>query len=171
MMTVLLTVVTMALAIPGGLALALRLSPLRRFARRRRPSSSSSARRRSSCRSTGSITSCRPIFDMQLSQLDHRDRRPRLQHLGLQLGDVPRRHRVDPPGPVERRPGARHEQRRRCSARIVLPQAVMRVLPALAIDLGVAVQGHLARLGHRGRRALLCGAARSAPRPTASSRC
>ena len=45
---------------------------------------------------------------------------------------------------------------------IVLPQAVMRVLPALASDLGVAVQGHLARLDHRGRRSLLRVAARSA---------
>ena len=37
--------------------------------------------------------------------------------------------------------------------------------------LGVAVQGHLARLGHRGRRAVLHGAADPRRRPTACSRC
>ena len=48
----------------------------------------------------------------------HGDRRPRLQHLRLQLRDLPLRHRVDPPGPVECRPGARHdaERRLRCAS-------------------------------------------------------
>ena len=57
--------------------------------------------------------------------------------------------------------------------RIVLPQAVMRVLPALAIDLGVAVQGHLARLGDRGRRPVLRRAAaarRDLPHPRGADR-
>jgi len=47
--------------------------------------------------------------------------------------------------------------------RIVLPQAVRRILPVLASTLGVAVQRHLARLGDRGQRARVRGDADTRP--------
>ena len=59
------------------------------------------------------------------------DRRPDLQHLSFQFRDIPRRHPVDPHRPVERRARPWHVQHQ-VMARIVLPPAVMRVLPSLA---------------------------------------
>ena len=59
------------------------------------------------------------------------DRRPDLQHLSFQFRDIPRRHPVDPRRPVERRARPWHVQHQ-VMARIILPPAVMRVLPSLA---------------------------------------
>ena len=59
------------------------------------------------------------------------DRRPDLQHLSFQFRDIPRRHPVDPHRPVERRARPWHVQHQ-VMARIILPPAVMRVLPSLA---------------------------------------
>ena len=113
-MTVWLTVVTMALAIPGGLLLALD-APV---------AASGSCR----CAATAFVEFFRatPLilqiywvyyvlpayFDVQLSQIATAIVGPHLQHLRLQFRDVPLRHRVDPARPVECRPGARHAHAR-----------------------------------------------------------
>ena len=96
-MTIWLSIVTMLLAIPGGLALALlRLSGIK-------PLAMAATAFVEFFRATPLILQIYWVyyvlpayFDIQLSLADRSPRRPRLQYLGLQFGDLPVRHRLDP---------------------------------------------------------------------------
>src|SRR5262245_55927023 len=87
----------------------------------------------------------------------HRHRRAYLQRLVVQLRNLPRRHRIDSRGAMECRAGARDEPDR--GVHPDHPAAGGNAGAAGArFYMGLAVQGHLARVDHLGHRSLLYGA-------------